>query len=553
VPVRRIMSARADSSGVFSIDQNSHSLWDSMPKLQALARAGLPVTHFIEDVDVAFTALGASPGEAVRIARERFHRSGGQDWGAALFYSEFLGRLPVEIRDWEPHLGQAVAAMAHRLGRPLNDLYDEFSPSDNWQLIGPSYAGDREHHRLIGDLTVSETSGAVRELLAMARRNCLEAFPSSASQARVSEWFDREQARAETLLARCAEGRLVDLYRLWMGEHLGGTAELRLTSMLLATGADAHRTALLEIFTRDYALAAALYNEALAESGVPLRPLRVKEGELPFFAVLRRAGRLVRTAAYLNGSEFRAGDRTFALRDGGLPLEELRKAGIECLAGKAALLVLQARYGPAGRPLALPHRGSLYMPAAHCLARRLQKAGLLPETLQPVLRVRFRLLDRLAGLDTPIRLPAHLAAAMGRQEVPAHELARHWRDLSADAARRLDAFRDGDARLDWQRRTLPDLFARLDALDARRRELAERDPKSAEIRRASHEHKAVQAQILDRTLRRIAADWQLKDLDYWDSRGALLPWAVALGGEKFYNELLAQAELSQENPQDAAP
>ena len=547
------MSAHADSSGVFTIDQNSHSLWDSLPKLQALARAGLPVTHFIEDVDVAFTALGTSPGDPVRIARERFHRSGGQDWGAALFYSEFLGRLPVEIRDWEPHLGQAVAALAHRLGRSLDDLYDEFSPSDNWQLIGPSYAGDREHHRLIGDLGVAETAGAVRELLTMARRNCLEAFPSSASQTRVTEWFDREQAMAESLLARCADGRLVDLYRLWMGEHLGDGAELRLTSSLLATGADAHRTALLELFTRDYARAAALYNEAMAESGVPLRPLRTKEGELPFFAVMRREGRLVRTAAHLDGDELRVGGRTFALRDGELPVSELRAAGIECLAGKAALLVIQARYGPAGRPLALPHRGSLYMPAAHCLARRLQKAGLLPETLQPVLRVRFRLLDRLAGLDTPIRLPAHLAAAMGRQEVPARELARNWRDLAADATRRLEDFRDDDARLDWQRRSLPDLFARLDALDARRRELAARDPKSAEVRRASHEHKAVQSQILDRTLRRVADDWQLRDLDYWDSRGALLPWAVALGGEKFYDELLARAELSRESPEGAAP
>ena len=63
----------------------------------------------------------------------------------------------------------------------------------------------------------------------------------------------------------------------------------------------------------------------------------------------------------------------------------------------------------------------------------------------------------------------------------------------------------------------------------------------------------MQSQILDRTLRRVADDWQLRDLDYWDSRGALLPWAVALGGEKFYDELLARAELSRESPEGAAP
>jgi len=87
---------------MLSIDQNCHSLWDVIPKLQALAGRGLRVRHFIEDVDVAFTALGVGlENRGLRLAKERFYRSGGQDWGAALFYSQFLGRLPVEIRDWE--------------------------------------------------------------------------------------------------------------------------------------------------------------------------------------------------------------------------------------------------------------------------------------------------------------------------------------------------------------------------------------------------------------------------------------------------------------------
>jgi hypothetical protein len=166
---------------MFSIDQNSHPLWDAVPKLHALRARGLDVCHFIEDIDVAFTEVGAAlGGGGLRLERERYYRGGGADWGAALFYHQFLGRLPVEVRDWEPLTGLSTKALASRLGRTLDDVYDEFSPSDNWQLIGPSYVGDGGHHRVIGDLTVAETAGFLREVLRTAKEDSLRAMPDAA-------------------------------------------------------------------------------------------------------------------------------------------------------------------------------------------------------------------------------------------------------------------------------------------------------------------------------------------------------------------------------------
>ncbi|MBT7170960.1 MAG: VOC family protein, partial [Phycisphaerales bacterium] len=75
-----------------SIDQNSNPLWDTPAKLAALAASGESVRHCVEDIDVAFTDLGATLDDpTLRICREQFHPSGGQSWGASLFYSEFLG------------------------------------------------------------------------------------------------------------------------------------------------------------------------------------------------------------------------------------------------------------------------------------------------------------------------------------------------------------------------------------------------------------------------------------------------------------------------------
>ncbi|MFB3893962.1 MAG: hypothetical protein ACE15C_18285 [Phycisphaerae bacterium] len=538
---------------MFSIDQNSHSLWDALPKLQALAAAGHAVTHYIEDIDVAFTWLGAHvDGDGLRLARERFHRSGGEDWGAALFYCQFLSRLPVEIRDWEPYTGLSTAALAHQLERTVDDLYDEFSPSDNWQLIGPSYIGDRDHHRTVGDLTTAECAPFVREILAKARADTLGAFPQADCRKRANEWFDDERRRLDSLLEQ-SPPRLVDLYRLWLSDLLRGTSvKLDETSNLFAI--DGERMDLLELFTADYARMAGLYNQALDETRVGLRRLRVERGELPFFAAYTHHGHAVRSPVHLDGRQVVTGDMRFTLDgDGRLPRREMSAAGIRCLAGKAILLVIQARGGPRGQPLALPYRGSMYMPASHrFLAHIRQTAGRLP-AIQPVFRVRFRFLDRLRGLDTVICLPPHIRGYFGRTEVPARELGENWQAISDQARRRLESFRDAAFRKRWQEEAFADIASEIATLDARRRELAAVDPKGADFlekRRVWKDIKLRKTVMLDGLLRQIAADWQARDIDHWDSRGALLPWSVALGGKAFYDDLIANAQIYEERSND---
>jgi len=297
---------------VFSIDQNCHSLWDVGPKLQVLAARGYAPRQFIEDIDIAFTQLGAGlEARGLRLARERYYRGGGADWGAALFYSEFLGRLPVDIRQWETFTGMKTAALARQLGRTVDDLYEEFSPGDNWQLIGPSYVGDRDHHRLIADLPVAETAEFIRQLLAKARGDGLAKFPDHDCRRRLTEWFDAEEARLERLLAAGEGASLPELYRRWLGEHLGESVQLSLTSTLAALRADSPAVRLLRVFTTDYQTAAGLYNQAVRDADVGLRPLETSRGELPFFLTGVHQGHLVRTDVFLQDGALRAGGQAF--------------------------------------------------------------------------------------------------------------------------------------------------------------------------------------------------------------------------------------------------
>ncbi len=532
---------------MFSIDQNCHSLWDVLPKLQALAEAGHHVHHFIEDIDVAFTSLGARIDDPLRLVLERYYPGGAADWGAALFYSEFLGRLPVDIKQFEPLMGMKLGAAARKLGKTIEELYEQYSPSDNWQLIGPSYLGDKDHHRVVGDLSTAQTAPFIRRLMDISRANCLESFPQADSQARLNEWFDCETARVENLLTSHENARLVDVYRHWMESYLDGDATFDLTSDLFACGADKSRTELMEAFCRDYEMTAELYNQAIAETSVGLRPLDTSAGELPFFATLRYKGHIVRTGVFLDGRSIRIGGREFKLLpDAKLPIDELIAGGVLCLAGKAMLLVIQVRMGPNGSALALPFHGSLYMPAAHALTDKLTQAGVLTEPLKPVMRVRFNFLDRLKDTDCVVRLPDHLAGAFGGVELPARFIGDNYAHRKAEASERLNSFARTENRIDWQEANHRSLVDDINSIDTRRRNLANDDPKSPELRELSHQKRKLEAKILEEMINQIDIDTQVAQIDYWDSRGALLPWCIGLGGMEFYNDVIKRADIYAE-------
>ena len=483
-------------------------------------------------------------------ALARYHGSGGADWGAALFYSDFLGRQPVEVRKWERYTGMSTAALARRLDVTVDELFDRYSPGDNWQLIGPSYAGDRDHHRLIADLSVAELADLLVEMLDRADQDMRTRFPSADAQQRITDWFAAERTRLQDLLGRHADGPLPCLYQDWMKAYLPADSgvDVALASQLFALGADPAATELLDLFVHRYDEAAAIYNQAMADSATGLHPLDTSAGELPFFGTLEHAGHRVRAEVFLDGKAIRIADRQFDLADGHLPIDAMQAEGIGSLAGKAPLLVLQARVSGGGAGLVVPYHGSTYMPSAHALHRGLVDADLLGQPIGPLMRIRFHLLDRMAAIETPICLPEHLACAFGRSELPASALAREYQDVAGQSARRLDQFSTEHGREAWQRDALGPTFEQIDLLNGQRRDLAKIDPKSPEIRQLSHRVRQLETDVVDRTVGQIALDYQVTQIDFWDSRGAIYPWCVALGGQPFYDDLIDRAELYTETP-----
>ncbi len=537
----------SDSTYV-SIDQNCHPLWDTIPKLAALARHGWQGVHCVEDIDVAFSRQGARPGESgLALLTERYYRGGHSDWGAALFAHDFLGRLPVDIRVLEPYTGRTTAALARLLETTIDALYERWSPSDNWQLVGSSYADDPRWHRLIGDVSLAEAGPHLMALYRHAREDLQERFPEAAVQGRLAAWFDAQESFAAGRIAAAPAAPLSELYRSWLQDALGGACRLALTSERFSLSRLAGNDPLLRLFLERYDAAGAAYNEALRETGVGMSPLRLSEGELPFFVTCRRDGRLVRAAAALQDGALVAGDRRWVLAGGALPVEAMERDGVVALAGKALLLVLQARLGAEPAALALPHQGSLYMPAAHAFERLLRAGGLLTAPAQPVLRVRFRFFEHWRGLATRVRLPPYLADSLGLEEGSADSVAAAISAGIAAARRDLETLRQPAGREAFWRARAGALAAERDGLEAERRRLAA-DPQ----RRAEAGLLWQRIKDIDRRQAEEQAEWVLSrlrilDVEYYDSRGALLPWCLALGGEGLCERLLEQADVTPEH------
>ncbi len=536
------------SHSFISIDQNSTPLWDTLPKLQALHAHGWKGFHYIEDIDTAFTRRGAGKdtSDDLLLAPEKLYRDSTSDWGAALFYTDFLGRNPCNPRDLEPHTGLSTKALARQLGLSMDQLYEQYADSDNLQLIGCSFLFNRSAHRVIGDLEVKEIMPFLRQLMESARKNLEHTFPDTQCRRRTREWFDQELSFLHHAADDEKSSPLTELYRKWLRRHLPSAIRLQLTSDKFS--ALSPPGPLLRLFLQDYDKASELYNLALKESGSELTPLKRKKGELPFFAVWHRRNRKFRTPLFLQEGRLSDNNQFWCLnRQNQPPLEEMRKHGLIAIAGKALILVLEARDPDAGAPLVLPEHGSLYMPTAYVLEKKLRQAGIIANGLHPVHRLKMNFLARLKELEgTVFRPPSYIQNRLGEKQIDLAEFASMLPEIKKQAERELQETQDPEKRKKWSQRLYPELNNQLQAMEDKRRLLAANPETRAQASELWELIKTLKTRKLKSEVQRLIDNTHISRIDYWNSRGAIMPWSIAAGGKDFYRQVLEKAEITKE-------
>ncbi len=525
---------------MISIDQNSNSLWDTLPKLQALQQAGIKFTHFVEDIDVAFTRVGSNSAEP-DLTIEQYYRNGSLDWGASLFYMDFLGRCPVNLNDITQYTGSTPAATAKSLGMSVDELFTTYSGGDNWQLTAASYQnGRKDTHRLLGDLTRDETNPFIFKLFDTAEADLMSRFPQADSQKRIETWFSREREKIQFLSGKC--DKLAELYRQWLQSYfpekcIGFTSSFFGNENSLSSAT----FELLHKIIRNYELFCRIYNESIEESGVELSLLSADTGTLPFFTVFRHNGHLVRSPLFLKNNKLVAGPLEWPVDCSMSNFFSL----VSCLTGKALLLVIIARMQPNGSPLALPLHGSLYTPAAVILERKMRENGLLKTQLHPIMRVRLNFLDQLARTDTIITPPNYLHGFLPSQ-ISTRDFAKAVPEIIQESQSMLKQLKNEKTRKPLFQKWQPELHQKINEL----KKLKDRYGRTPEKRHLCSsiwtEIKNTEKKLHQFCYEKVINTYHASELDYWNSRGAIMPWAIAAGGKEFYQHVISNAQIYDE-------
>ncbi len=520
-----------------SIDQNSNSLWDVLPKVEAMAYKSLSLTHLVEDIDVAFTSVGNS-AQPPTLTVEQYYPSGNLDWGASLFYMDFLGRLPLNLIDLSQYTGIKVAQTAKALNLSVAQLYQKYAVADNVQLTGSSYTTSQLQHRLLGDLKFDEIKPFVLELLDLAESDVLHKFIDTDSQTRTKLWFasERKLLHATSLKTNTLSG----FYCLWLKSHQPDCS-VELTSTFFSQESIARFTfELLQKIANNYECFKNIYNESIKETGVELSLLQ--DGDLPFFVAYESGGQKVRSGLSFTATHFKFGDVKISRR---CSFETFFEHS-DVLVGKALLLVILARTKEIGAPLVLPELGSLYTPAAHCLCTKMIDHGFLDQQPYPITRLQFNFLSQLEHSESIIRVPKHLRLFFD-EEVEAKTFSRRISEVIALAGEQLEQLKDQSVRTqvfsDWT----PELSAELLELHRQKEQFG---------REASTRHKCIalwplikekEAAKALHCYERLVDLVQVSEMGYWNSRGAITPWSVAAGGKPLYQKVLSECILREEH------
>lgn len=192
------------------------------------------------------------------------------------------------------------------------------------------------------------------------------------------------------------------------------------------------------------------YNEALNKAHLPLKRLKLKDGqmELPFFLECDVSGELVRwhiKATFEENISLRMYYKPEGAKVVKLPhnptIEDVKRGigkefGCHTLIGKAGTLISELTRPP--RIIALPEQGSKYAPMVRFLTKELRKRGIEYDEGH-LARIGLNALDSLEILgDSQINLPDFLSCFLGKTR-SASWIASNWRNFATQSLQMIDA------------------------------------------------------------------------------------------------------------------
>lgn|GEM_PF-4263274 len=399
-------------------------LWDALLKLSVLSARGLRTEHSVHTADLF---CRAAPGtKRPTVSREAYTADDNINrWCASAKCSTFLGRKPIHPREFRQR-GVNFSRIAKFLNLPLNDAVEMLTASDWHGITLPDRENQVAHHIPIRDLFDSEnTFVKLREIIRKDFQSSLD--QSYAAQAlkvfdhifNLKLHHDKSWAEGSTEMMRVApNGARWDPNMIQI-------------STTIDDFHDVHNQPLLRLCLQNYQKMLSCYNAAATIPGENLVPLA--DGELPFYAVIRKGNKLERCDL-----KYQPNDTIESLIK---TVQIAKQAQVEAIIGKAIPLTIDLSIAAS---IVLPEKGSAYIAQAMHFARLFSESIGVDLKMHPIYRLHFHALDALEDVEAQLRLPEYLRQAFDTEWISGKTFAAQWRSVVSQAEQKIERLSGND-------------------------------------------------------------------------------------------------------------
>lgn len=397
-------------SRILSGDQSV--VWDAILKLVVLRAMGKEVFHDVHTAD--YFSRPPAGNDKVVVTKETYNPDGNVTrWTASHEGVPFLGRMPLAPESFTL-AGVDFARVGSFNGDPLDRVVARLSEGD-WLGMSCGPANRAAHGIPVVELLTEypklrkplrdNITGAVRE---EDREEATRAFDRvwRLAQFAPQSWSDASVGALRANL-----------------DHFGVNGEVELTTSYHIRREPSR---LFYLFVDNYTVAREAYNVAVRTDGEYIPALR--EGQLPFYAIVRQGGHLIRVDL-----DYLAGETPQRL----LTRVQEQYGEVHAVVGKAVPCLVEILMKGS---MVLPEGGSVYWPKSARFARELEGRLGVSLGLQPMQILKLHALDALEDVTAEFRLPEYLRPAFGTEWISGVDFARAWRgvvDTGKDVIRQL--------------------------------------------------------------------------------------------------------------------
>lgn len=544
---------------LYSADQNCTPFWDTWPKLEFALKGGRSIFHLIHDTDTIFHNQSVKEESPFTVKWFNDKYDGSHYYSPNLFYYQFLGKHePFPVNEFETYTGLKLSKISSLLKMSVEELYEQFGSYDKLALLGKG----KYHNgfRIAAGVKVSECKEQIDEMFHLIQENIMHFIVTKKQENNLIDTLSEWKSEIDKIIISYPETTFSNLFLLLMQSKFNEKVSfLSCSDYFQVVPENKENFHFFLSFLERYGVYAKCYNDALHKHGSTISPLDILKGELPFYATRRVDGILLRFPLYVLGNKLIFQNQSCNLKQNTWAslLNFCEQVGIESIVGKAIPLMMQLRHQEYGGVVVMPKLGSPYMSIVDTYTEKLNNQGIYAK-VQHVSLVDFQVFNALNKADFSFRLPNYLQETFKTEIIHCQDFVKQLNLHIKEAHRVLNLCKQGEeARKLIMREYHPSLVSELSLLEDERhsqgylltglsKETKEYKQQLDKFIQIKEEHKSKLSEYVNKLCYLLFNKWHVSNINYFNNRGSIELWAKSLGGLDFYESIIDNALLEEQ-------